>query len=426
MKKILAMLLAVVMVFGLVACGSSEPTATKAPANNQGEGNKPNPEAPVELEIKVWTPAEDQAEGNNWLTKMEENFAKAHPEYKITWVNETQSEGEAAGLISGDVTASADVFMFANDQLGTLINAGGLSKLGGSFETQVKNDNSDFMINSVTHTDGGIYAFPVTSNTWFMYYNKDVFGDDVASLDQMLTKGKVCLPYNVGWNAGCFFLGTGGTVFGAAGNDAAAGIQFGGENGYTAAKKMIELVSNPNVVIGGMDDGKLIDGSADAIFSGSWVAASLKSALGDKLGVAALPKFTADGKDYQMTALSGSKAVGVNPNSGSVAGKQAACTQFAAYLASEEAQMERYNMRGVVPAHKALQENETIKADPIAMAEIAVINNASVVQSALPEMNNYWSPVETFAKNVAAGDITMDNYKDAVDQMMGQLNASGL
>ena len=415
MKKIIALLLVLVMALSLVACGGEKPAENNAPAET------------LELTIKVWTPAEDQAEGNNWLAKMEENFANAHPEYVITWVNETQSEGDAANLINGDVTASADVYMFANDQMGGLITSGGLSQLGGQFVDQVKNDNTDFMVNSVTHSDGGIYAFPVTSNTWFLYYNKDVFTEeDVKSLDTMLTKGKVCIPYNVGWNAGCFFLGTGGTVFGAAGNDAAAGIQFGGENGYAAAKKMIELIGNENVIAGGMDDGKLIDGSADAIFSGSWVAAPLKEALGDKLGIVMLPKFSVDGNEYQMTALSGSKCVGVNPNSNAVAGKQAACTQFASYLASEEAQMARYEMRGVIPAHKGLAENEAIKNDPVAVAEINTIASASVVQSALPEMGNYWTPVETFSKNVVAGDINMDNYKEQVDLMMEQLNGSGL
>lgn len=427
MKKILAMLLAVIMVFGLVACGESGnnggTTANGGNSNNGGNTNEVK-----EFEITVWTPAEDQAEGNNWLTKMEANFETAHPEYKITWINQTQSEGDAGNAVKADVTASADVFMFANDQLGNLITAGGLSQLGGSFEEQVKNDNTELAINSVTHTDGGIYAFPVTNNTWFLYYNTDVFtAEDVKSLDTMLTKGKVWLPFATGWTAGCIFLGCGGSIFGETGRDADAGINFSGTNGgYTAAKKMIELTNNANSVVGDMNVGQLKDGTVDAAFSGSWDAAGVREALGDKMGVAALPSFTADGQEYQMTAMSGTKCVGVNPNSGSVQGKQAACTKFAAYLASEEAQLERYNMRGIIPAHKGLAETDAIKNDPIAIAEIGTMQNASVLQSALPEMSNYWTPVETFGKNVSSGDVNMDNYTQAVDQMNEQLNASGL
>lgn len=404
MKKILALLLAVLMIVGMAACTGSETDVE-------------------EYTIKVWTPAEDQAEGNNWLVKMEEKFAAAHPEWKINWVNESLSEGDAAGTVTGDITASADVYMFANDQLGNLITAGGLTKLGGKFETQVKNDNTEFMINTVTHTDGGIYGFPVTSNTWFMYYNKEVFSaDEVKSLDTMIAEAKVALPLPTGWYAGCFFLGCGGTVFGAAGNDAAAGIAFGQANGgYIAAAKMVELINHANV-LESAGVGKLIDGEVAAAFSGSWDYAGAKEALGDKLGVTVLPKFTAEGKEYQMTALSGSKCVGVNPNSGAEEGKQLVATEFAAFLASADAQLERYNMRNVVPAAKSLQETDTIKNDPVAQAEIATINNASAVQSALPEMANYWSPVETFANQIINGEILAHNYAEYVDEMMAQLN----
>ena len=429
MKKILAMLLAVVLVFGLVACSGTKTDGTKTDGGKTDGGN--TAAGSQEYTITVWTPAGDQEEGNNWLDAMEKKFEEAHPEYKITWDNSTMDEGSAGNAVIADVTASADVFMFANDQMGSLINAGGLTKLVGDFETQVKNDNTEFMINSVTHTDDSVYAFPVTNNTWFLYYNKEVFNEeDVKSLDTMITKGKVCIPITTGWNAGCFFLGCGGTIFGETGRDVEAGINFSGEaGGYTAAKKMIELVANENIVAGGMDVDKLISGEVAAVFSGSWSYGGengLHAALGDNLGIAMLPKFTADGQEYQMTAMSGSKCVGVNPNSGTVEGKQLVCTEFAAFLASEEAQLARYTMRSVIPAHKNLKENETIKNDPLAQAEIDTINLASALQSALPEMSNYWSPVESFGKSVANGEINMDNYEIAVDTNMEKLNNSGL
>ena len=429
MKKIIALLLACVMVLGLFAACTPAPADNTA-TNPTAGGNTPagpTADAPLELTIRVWTPAEDQAEGNNWLDKMEKKFEAAHPEYKITWVNESCSEGDAANNITTDVTDAADVYMFANDQLGRLITAGGLSKLGGAFADQVNNDNTEFYINTVTHTDGAVYAFPVTNNVWFTYYDKTVYTEeDVKSLDTMLEKGIVCLPVNDAWNAGFVFLGCGGTVFGPAGNDAAAGINFGGENGYMAAEKMVsysKLVQDGKAIAGGMDAGKLISGEADVIFSGSWSYAELSAALGENLGVAQLPYFNINGTDYPMTALGGTKCVGVNPStSGAVAGKQRACTEFAAFLASEEGQLERYTMRNVIPSHKALAENEAVKSNPVAVAEIATMNNNAVVQSALTEMGNYWDPVATFSKSVYNGDINETNFKESVDQLMVQLN----
>ena len=425
MKKILALVLAVLMVLSMAACASTQtPGTTTAPSGDN---------TVKEFTIRVWTPAEDQAADNNWLDKMEKAFEAAHPEYKIQWVNESCSEGDAKTNVVTDVTDSADVYMFANDQMGELITAGGLSRLGGSFLEQVKNDNTEFSINTVTHTDGGIYGFPVTNNVWFTYYDKTVYTEeDVKSLNTMLEKGMVVLPMNDGWNAGWAFLGCGGSVFGAAGNDADAGIDFGGEKGYKAARYMIELaglVNSGKAIFGGMDAGKLSDGTADAIFSGSWSyggETGLKAALGDNLGIAPLPTFTFEGETYKMTALGGTKCVGVNPNSGSVSGKQKACTEFAAFLASEEAQLERYNMRSVIPAHKNLANNETIKADPLAVAEIATMQNNAVVQSALPEMGKYWDPVKVFAANIFNGDYNLGNYTQAVDQMMEQMNADAL
>lgn len=420
MKKILALVLAALMVLSMVACAPAE----EKPGTTTGAAST----GPKEYAIKVWTPAEDQKEGNNWLVKMEEAFAKLHPEYKISWTNESMSEGDAADTVSGDVTASADVYMFANDQLGTLITAGGLSQLGGSFLEQVKNDNSEFMLSTVTHIDGGVYGFPVTNNTWFTYYNTDVFtAEDVKSLDTMLAKDKVGFPFKTSWNAGCFFLATGGTVFGPKGDNAEAGIQYGGENGYLAAKKMIEVVNHENMVAGDQNVDCLITGKVGACFSGSWDAAKVIEALGDKLGVAQIPTCTIDGKEYQLKALGGTKCVGVNPNSGaSDKSKQKVATEFAAFLASADAQLERYNMRGIIPAAKSLLNNETIKKDAVAVAEINTMANCTVIQSALPEMGNYWKPVETFCNQIISGDITMDNYKTAVDKLNEDLNAEGL
>ena len=45
-------------------------------------------------------------------------------------------EAGAAGTVSQDAEASADVFMFANDTLTTLTDAGALAKFGGKYATR--------------------------------------------------------------------------------------------------------------------------------------------------------------------------------------------------------------------------------------------------------------------------------------------------
>ena len=427
MKKIIALLLALVMVLGLVACGPKTPATSNPPAadsQSPEQSKAPEQTGPEAITLKVWTPQEDQVAGGWWDT-VKAGFEAAHPEYTITWEMGVCGEGDAGNTVKNDPSAAADVYMFANDQLGTLIQSNALAKLGGDYLAQVQNDVSATYLSSVTHTDGGVYGFPVACNTWFMYYNKDVFSEeDVKSLETMLSKGVVAFPITTGWYAGSFFMGMGGTLFGANGNDASQGIQFGGETGVAAATYMIGLLSNPNFKndADGLGNAGLKDGSVGAYFDGSWNYTGLYEALGDKLGAVQLPTFTVNGQTYNMNAFAGSKAVGVNPN----AKNMKAAMQLAAYMASAECQLARFNIRGITPAITALAEKPEVQASICAVAEMGVMANTSTLQPTIPEMGNFWSPMETFGKALVDGSVTPDNVADQVATFVESLNASGL
>ena len=392
--------------------------------------NKTNPLYPdkKDVTIKVWVPSEDLMEGYSWLEEMQRRFEAKHPEYCIFWINEAMGQGDAFSAITMDPNEAADVYMYVHDQQLRLIEAGGLAQLTDTYADQVKADNTQLAVDSVTHTDGEIYGLPMESNTWFLYYNKQVFTEeDVKNLDVMLEKGRVSLPFNNAWNAGAFFLGCGGTLFGEHGRDAEAGIDFSGANGgYMAVKKMVELAQHPNSIFGGLDEYRLITGEVDAIFSGAWVFESLKQALGDNLGIAMLPKFTIDGEEYQMTAMSGTKCVGVNDNVDNSDGKLDLCMEFAAFLASEEGQLLRYEMRGVTPIHVNMDENESVTANDLAMAEINTMRDASVLHPYLNEMNYFWTPMDAFARGIINGEINLDNYEEMVDRLNECFNNTSL
>ena len=372
--------------------------------------------------LKVWTPAWDQEGDSSWLSRMQKSFEASHPRYNITWINEVCSEGDAGAIVSEDPENAADVYMYANDQIGWLRDAGALYALKGQYRDQVLGDNAQTLVDTVTYTDGQIYGFPIANNTWFMYYNKDVFTEeDVKSLDTMLTKGTVAFPWGNGWYSGTFFLANGGQIFGEQGNDAAAGIQFGAENGgHEAALKMIQLANHPNLKTdeNGLGVAGLIDRSIGAYFSGSWDYNYLKENLGDDLGVVALPTVEIGGEQKQMKAFAGSKVVGVNPYSDN----QELALEFAAHLASVEGQKLRYELRGIIPAAKELANDPAISSDPVAVAEMNTMTYASVKQPIIPEMSNYWTPMGTFGYLIANGYVTEDNYIEQVDQLMYELN----
>ena len=415
MKKIIALLLVLAMALSLVACGSGNADETTAPQTAEV----------TEITLKVWAPQEDQVDANSWLNQVQAKFAEAHPEYKITWDNGVCPEGDAATMVTADPSAAADVYMFANDQLGTLLQAGALAKLGGDYLTQVQTDVSATYLNTVTATDGGVYGFPVAPNTWFMYYNKSILSEeDVKSLEACLEKGIVAFEVKNSWYLPAFFFAAGGTLFGETGADAAAGINFGGEIGYNATNAVLDLMANPNFKVDGDGFGNagLKDGTVAAYFSGSWDYAGLYEALGENLGAVAAPTVTVNGEAAQLKAYAGSKAVGVNPN----AKNMKVAMQFAAFLASADSQLLRFQLRNITPAVTALSENADVAASIVATAESNTMAFASVAQPTIAEMNPVWGPVGTFGTNIADGMVTSENVEEAVDALNDQLNNGGL
>ena len=428
MKKIVALLLTCVMAVGLFAgCAPKEqaPETTGAAVTEATETTTAATEAtPEDVTLTVWAPQEDQADENGWLQTMTAKFAEQHPEWNLTFNYGVCSEGDAGSTVSADPEAAADVYMFANDQLGTLLQANAIARLGGDALAQVQADNSETMVASVSSGDG-VYGVPFTGNTWFLYYDKSVFSeDDIKNLDTMLEKGKVAFPMTNSWYLAAYYVANGGSLFGENGTDAAAGIQFGGENGAAVTEYLVNLAANPNFVndADGAGMSGLRDGSVNAIFSGTWDAQNVAEALGDNYGAAQLPAITIGGEAKQMRSFSGSKAIGVNPN----AKNMQAAVALAAFLGSADAQKAHYDMRNIIPCAQSLLSDPALASDVAALAQDATIANTSILQPSIPEMGAYWGPAEAMGKAIVNGEVTADNAAEKTEEFVNSLNNAGL
>ena len=430
MKKIIALLLACMMVIGLAACGGTEaaPTTTAAAGGETTAAAGETTGAPAEAEkisLKVWGPQAELGENNDgWLPQMCEAFDEAHPEWDIEFSYEVCGEGDAGTKVTQDPTVAGDVYFFANDQLGTLIQANAIARLGGEVEAQVKADNSEGIVESVS-VDGALYGVPFTTNTWFMFYDKSVFTEeDVKSLDTMLEKGKVSFPLTTGWYFGSFYVANGGTFFGD-GTDASKGIDFAGDKGVAVTNYLLSLVANPNFVndADGAGMAGLRDKSVSAYFSGTWDTNNVKEALGENWAATVAPTYTLNGETKQIAPFGGSKAIAVNPNSA----QPKAASLLAAFLATPEAQLAHYEFNGTAPVStKLLSENETIMADLSCAAAVDTVANVAVTQPSIPEMNSYWGAAESMAKAIVNGEVTAENAAAKTEEFNNALNNSGL
>lgn len=367
--------------------------------------------------LTIWTPEEDQGEGG-WLENRLAAFEAAHPEYEITWQIDVCSEDYAGGEVKLRPYAVADIYMFDNSSLDVLYENGALLRLEGEYLKQVQNDYSEVNVNAVTYSDGGVYGFPMTcSDTCILYYNKDTYTEeDIKSLDTMLAKGDVWFYMSVR-EAAAFFLANGCTMCGEKGNDPDAGIQFGGQQGHESVEAMIEYSQHPNF----NNDSAL---PYDAVI-GDLRDFDYDDFIGDNIGFAALPTVTIAGKQVQLKYPVNSKAIGVNPRGEHTE----VALELAAFLSSAESQLLRYELRGVIPAHKELVDHPSITESPDTAAKMAFLNNCAV---ALPwgattpwGATNFWSPMGDFTNALEDGEITLDNYKEKVDQLYDQLNEEG-
>ena len=389
-KKILGAGVAAATLFGFAACGSNKSDTPKVADKS----------APVQL--TVWASQEDQKAGG-WVDTVEKEFTKTHP--NVTFKNAAVEPPKAAESVKKDAKAAADVYLFPNDQIGDLVKAKAIGTLTDAATNQVKEQNEQTLVDSVTAQDGKLYGVPYTGNTWYMYYNKSKFSaDDVKSLDKMLEKGKVAFDLSNAWYLPGFYLDGNMTLFGEKGSDAKAGMKLS-DKAPEITKYLAKLVANKHFVL---DENKaglagLKDGSVDAIFSGSWDAADVKDALKDNYAAAALPSFKTESGEHQMKSFAGSKAVAYNPHS--KAPEMAA--EFAAFLGSKESQKIAYEKENVIPCDKSLADS--VKSDPAAAAQMETIAKTSVLQPSIPEMGNFWDPTKTFGTSLANKEINEGN-----------------
>lgn len=441
LKKVTALTLSAAMCAAMLAgCGSADNTASTTPAapaeSKAEEAAAPAEsaaEAPAEVRdvtLTVWGPQEDQSAVEGYdagiLASMCEAFNEAHPEWNITFKYGVCGEDVAKDEVTKDVDAAADVYMYANDQLPILVEAGAIAELGGTNLDAVKAANSESMVNTVTY-NGGVYGVPFAYNGWFMFYDTSKFTEEeVKDLDVMMAKDlgdgviNVCFPLGNSWYIPAFYYGVGGTMFGADGTDGSKPCDFNDEKGVAVTNYLVDLAANPKFTNQANEEaGKAIslfaEGKLGAFFTGSWDRGNIEEALGENFGCAQLPTFKAGDYTGTMKSFAGSKAIGVNPTCEDMD----VAVALAVYLGSAECQKIRYEVRGVVPL------DSTGIDDVMLNAITDTVNNTSVAQPLVTEMNGWWSPAEAFGKAIVAGEVTHDNAADKLNTFVENVNAGG-
>ena len=403
MKKMIALLLTLCMVVGIASAFANA--------------------APEAFTLRVWSPSEDQnPDLGAWLNTLCDEFNELHPEWDITFDYGVSSESDAKKLVPRDMEAAADVFLFGSTGLETLCQANALTEWGGKYMTYVQENYPETLVNCLIYEDG-LYGVPITTDTYFMYYDKSVFSEeDVLSLDTMLEKGKVAFPLANGYYLAAMYLANGCTFFGEDGKDRAAGIQLGGEKGTAVTNALVDLVKNENFIVAEPSDaiGMMREGNCDAYICGTWQAAQTEEVLGENFGVAVLPSMMIDGNNCQMRPFTSAKAVGVK----STTEHPVAALELACYLASYDAQKAHYEKRGYVPCQNELIAE--VANDPICLVDAKTVSEIALARASYTEFSYYWTPAESMGTEIRDGIVTHENAADKTEAFSEAANNPGV
>ena len=377
MKKIIAVLLALVMVLSLAACGGTaeEPKAPEAPAAPAAPAA---PETPAEPEnplagtydVTMWV---SESDGMTALTQeMIDAFEAAYPGIVINASIEGVSEADAGAKVIADVASAPDIYCFAQDQLARLVQAAALAGPAGDVAAMIKeqNDAGSVAAGSVA---GTLYAYPMTSdNGYYMYYNTALFTEeDVESMEKII---EICEANNVkfryalenAWYTASFFFATGAHsnwTMDAEGKFTSVDDDFNSELGLAAMKGMEKLAKSP-----AYDSNADIFTDAGVIVTGIWNANAAADHFGENLGATDLPSFEVDGTSYHLGSYTGNKLMGVKPQTDGK--KSAVLSLLAQYLTNEENQLKRYEQFQWGPSNLNAQASEAVQAN-ISLAALA-------------------------------------------------------
>lgn len=373
------------------------------------------------VRLTVWGAEEDR----ELLSEITESFKTEYgsqANFNITF--KAQSESDCKDALLDDPQAGADVFAFADDQLGALAAAGVLMPIENAEQIRAENLSSAVKAASVNNV---LYAYPITSdNGYFLYYNKAYLTEgDVRSLDTILNiadqSGKYfTMDWSSAWYVYSFFGGTGMTV--GLNEDGVTNYctwnRTDGEiTGVDVLEAMTEIAGHKSFLNGG--DSSLIEGAGNgsviAGISGAWNSDKLSEIWGDDLGAAKLPTYTCGGKQVQMASFSGSKLIGVNAYSK----EREWAEKLAEWIANEKNQTLRFERRGQIPSNINAAKADSVRNSPVAAA---VMEQAEYSQ--LQRVGErFWSPPAEVALCIYADNPPGADYQRMLDVMVNKMTA---
>ena len=406
LNKKIALFGLAIAAMGLTACGGGGGgTSATSQASSEAAADLTNGAS-----ITYWCPSSD----TDFFTKKVAEFKAKHPEFKgdITALG-VLGEGEVKGELTKDPEACADVFEIADDNIPDSVDARAMTPFGKAGETAWATALYGESPMAAVTVKGNVYGLPYRNdNGYILAYDKTIVSDEQAkTLEGILA---ACEAANAKFN---YKITDGWYTFSAVW--AAGGKTYTDDQGVFHS----EIATDAVAEIVGEFGRKLhassawVDDNSDAGF-GKTGATKLgavimhnnydvqKKALGNNLGVAVLPSFTAGNGTYAMKSFQGFKALGMRRAQAFTEAKKLTAVEFCKFMGSDAVAEARLTELGQGVSNKAVAAKTQLWTSPWLQALAAQGAAGNTVSQANGSSGKFWTPASGFGAAVVAGNVT--------------------
>ena len=376
MKRLTALLLALVMLLGLTACGGPKPS--------DADANK----------LVVWHDKEDAV-----VEALSAYLAEAVPDLEIVFEKKT-SLTDSLKLVGNDPTAAPDLFIFAHDKIGVFAEMGILAPVTELLGEDALADYLPMTLSAATYK-GTLYQLPLYFETLLFMYNRRYMQDSEAPattgelLDYMgrnTGRGRYGFveQHSTAYYSAAWIHGFGGSIIDEDGTpfpdaqavrDALAyHLQFvalmPGETEYSTVNTLF------------------LEGKADATIGGPWMVPTARDA-GIDLGIAPMP--TVDTTGQPLAPYSGVQ--GIHVLKFAAEGKAEAVKTLLVALNDPAIGVSLALASGCAPANVKCYDDPSVANDELVQAMRATAEIA-VPMPNIPEMDVMWTVVGNLLTDV--------------------------
>lgn len=366
-------------------------------------------EGPVEL--TVW---ESDQGPDEFIRQAGEAYTATHPNVTIKYVH--VELGDAAGQIALDGPAGTgpDVFAAPHDKLGELVSNGHVKPTVNP--SAVKSAALAACGQALTY-DGVMYGYPVSAETYALFYNKDLLGgtpvpatwEEVASFAKEFNAanpGKYGFIMDVGngYYTIVFTTKNGNRLFGPNGTDT-TNTFINSSDSVEGMKFFQSMRSSLDVAAADLNtaiaDSAFQSGNAAMHITGPWNIKNFSDA-GLNFGVTTLPSLPGDSEP--AASFSGTRAMFVSEYTD----HPDEAADFAAFLMSDEMQQLRFKITGAMPSIDTAVESDYI---PGFLKQL----NYAFPMPSISEMGMFWDAMGAASRNIWDG-LDVQEQLDACDK----------